>query len=78
MHAWIREENPTNLIARARGGASDIDAVVRARMVRKISIVDGGDSASDGARVPVVFAGDLDPFSAILDVDLTTNLVVPE
>ena len=47
-------------------------------MVRKPSIVDGGDSANGAARVPVVLAGARDPLSVALDVHLTRNLVVPE
>ena len=48
-------------------------------MVRKIGIVQGGDSASDAARVRVVVAGAGDPFSVIvLDVDLTGDAVEPE
>lgn len=56
----------------------DHDAIVRARMVRKRRIVDGGDSANAAARVPVVFAGARDPCSGSLDVDLTYDLVVTE
>ena len=54
------------------------DIVVRARMVRKLGLEDGGDSANDAARVRVVFAGARDPFSGFLYVDLTQNIVIPE
>lgn len=57
--------------------AFEHDVVVRARMFRKISLEDGGDSANDAARVRVVFAGALGPFSGILDVDLARNMAVP-
>ena len=68
------ERNPDNYLVIA----VDHDVVVRAHMVRKLSIVDGGDSANGAARVPVVLAGARDPLSVALDVHLTRNLVVPE
>jgi hypothetical protein len=52
--------------------------VVRARMVRKLSLDEGRDSANDAARVRVVFARALNPFSGFLDVDLAQDIVVPE
>jgi len=58
--------------------AIDHDAVVGARMVRKLSIVDRGDSASGAARVRIVLAWARDPSSVVLDVDLTRNFAVPE
>jgi hypothetical protein len=54
------------------------DFVVRASMVRKFSLEDGGDSANDAATVLVVFTGAPGPFSSILDVDLARHMVVPE
>jgi len=58
--------------------AFEHDAIVGARMLRKISLEDDGDSANDAARVRIVFAGASDPFSGFLDVDLARNMVVPE
>src|SRR6266852_7740826 len=52
--------------------------VVRARMVRKFSLENGGDSANDAARVLIILPGALNPFSSLLDVDLAQNMVVPE
>jgi hypothetical protein len=57
---------------------SEHDVVVRARMFRKPSVENGGDSANDAARVRIVFAGAHDPLSGLLDVDLTRNMAIPE
>jgi hypothetical protein len=69
-----RERNPNHYL----NVAFEHDVVVRARMIRKRSMEDGGDSPNDAARVRVVLAGAPDPFSSLLDVDLTRNMVVPE
>lgn len=77
LHTWIRKENPTIILNSLV--ACEFDAVVRARMVRKIGLEDVGDSANDAARVRVVLTGARDPFfSSFLDVDLAENMVVPE
>jgi hypothetical protein len=68
------ERKPNNYLT----VAFELDGVVRARMLRKLRLEDGGDSANDAARVPVVFAGARDPFSGFLYVDLAQNIVVPE
>ena len=74
-HAYSIVIEPNNYLT----AAFEHDAVVRARMVRKITIAYGRDSANDAARIRVVSAGACDPFSAdFLDVDLAQNMVVPE
>lgn len=67
------ERKPNNYLT----VAFEHDVVVRASMVRKSSLEDGGDSANDAPRVRVVLAGARDPFSGFLDVDLAQNMVEP-
>lgn len=48
-------------------------------MVRKLSVIDGGDSANDATGVRVILAGASDPLiGVLLDVDLAPSAVVPE
>jgi len=73
LHTWIPEGKSNNYLT----DAFEHDVVVRARMVRKLGLEDGGDSANDAPRVRVVLAGAPDPFSGFfLDVDLARNMVV--
>jgi len=73
LYTWIRKENPTTILTSVV--TCEFDAVVRARMVRKSSLEDVGDSANDAARVRVVLTGARDPFSSsFLDVDLAEKV----
>ena len=52
--------------------------VVRARMVRKFSLENGGDSTNAAESVLIILPGARNPFAGLLDVDLARNMVVPE
>jgi hypothetical protein len=57
--------------------AFEHNVVVRARMVVKRSLENGGDSANNAERVLIILPGALNPFSSLFDVDLSQNMVVP-
>jgi hypothetical protein len=66
MHTWIGKGKPNNYSI----VAFEHNVAVRASMVRKFSLENGGDSANDAARVLIIFPEARNPFSSHLDVDL--------